>query len=325
MYLAAAGIGTLGLIDGDRVDLTNLQRQVLFTEIDVGRSKVEVAKNRLQAMNSALKVVVYDENLNAGNALEIFNKYDVVLDGTDNFAAKFLINDACVKLNLPMVYGSISQFEGQISVFWAERGPCYRCLHPAPPKSRIQNCAESGVLGGIAGVIGSMMAMEACKLILLSETHSSGLNPLIGRLQVVDLAANEMMSLRVAKRTGCALCSGRREEIVLQNLAPKVCQATVSEAELCAALRDGTRKVFDVRELNEWSRGHIAGSFHYALSRLEINELPLVNPQTSLIVLCQAGVRSRSAEQILRHQGFRDVRCFAPGINGWSGELQVTV
>jgi adenylyltransferase/sulfurtransferase len=327
MYLAAAGIGTLGVIDGDRVDASNLQRQVLFTEADIGRAKTVVAAERLQAMNSVLRVVSYDENLHSGNAVRIFGDYDVVLDGTDNFAAKFLINDACVKLNLPMVYGSISQFEGQVSVFWAEHGPCYRCLHPAPPKAHIQNCAEGGVLGGIAGVVGSMMAMEAIKVVLVRAAHSSRLKPLIGRLQVVDLATNETMTLRVPKRAGCVLCSGRRDEIVLHHLAPVVCQGSmlksISEEELRAALSEGAVKVFDVREASEWNRGHIAGSVHFALSRLESAEVPMLVRQTPLIVLCQVGGRSRRAEQILRSHGFLDVRNFTPGIAGWSGELQI--
>ncbi len=326
MYLAAAGLGTLGVIDGDVVDATNLQRQVLFTEANIGQSKVQAAAERLRAMNSALDLRVFDQHLDASNALKIFADYDIVLDGTDNFAAKFLINDACVKLGLPMVYGSISQFEGQVSVFWAERGPCYRCLHPAPPKSRIQNCAESGVLGGIAGVIGSMMAMETIKVLLLKAGHVSRLNPLVGRLQIVDLATNEMMNLQVPKRAGCALCRGSREQIVLQDLAPISCQASASKPirhdELCEALAGEAIKVLDVRELQEWTHGHLAGSFHFALSRLESEELPQLAPETPLIVICQAGVRSKRAEQILRNRGFQDVRNFPAGINGWTGELQ---
>lgn len=327
MYLAAAGIGKLGVIDGDRVDSSNLQRQILFSDADVGGGKARLAGDRLRAQNPGIVVHAHESELTAENAADIFEGYDVILDGTDNFATKFLINDACVKLGLPLVYGSISQFEGQVSVFWPETGPCYRCLHPEPPKARIQNCAESGVIGAVAGTIGSLMAMEAIKVVFRRAGHDSRLKPLIGRLLVLDLATNDFMNIRVPRRPQCPVCSGPREAIVLQGRASgDACapaSAGVSELELRAALASAESTVLDVREEPEWRAGHLRGSRHFALSRLEGGERPdFLAPDQPVIVICKAGARSERAGQILRADGFRRVRHFKPGVLGWSGELE---
>jgi adenylyltransferase/sulfurtransferase len=326
MYLASAGVGTVGLIDSDRVDLSNLQRQVLFTESDVGNSKVTAGAARLRAMNSQIKVVAHDEDLNAANALRVMSGYDVVLDGTDNFSTKFLINDACLKLGLPMVYGSISQFEGQVSVFWRGHGPCYRCLHPRSPKAPIQNCAEAGVIGGVAGIVGSMMAVEAIKTVLHAHEPSSKLKPLIGRLLVVDAGSGDILNVAIPKRVQCD-CARPPEEIRLSDES-RVCVAlgathfNVSIAELKTALASGAAVVIDVREESEWRAGHIAGTRFHPLSRLEADEIPEgVAKDASIIVICKMGQRSRRAQQILIANDFVNVRSVDGGIATWTEAL----
>jgi adenylyltransferase/sulfurtransferase len=326
MYLASAGVGTVGLIDSDRVDLSNLQRQVLFTESDVGNSKVTAGAARLRAMNSQIKVVTHDEDLNAANALRIMSGYDVVLDGTDNFSTKFLINDACLKLGLPMVYGSISQFEGQVSVFWRGHGPCYRCLHPREPKAPIQNCAEAGVIGGVAGIVGSMMAVEAIKTILHAHDPSSKLKPLIGRLLVVDAGSGDILNVVIPKRAQCD-CTRPPEEIRLSDES-RMCASLgatspgVSIAELKTVLASGAAMVIDVREESEWCSGHIAGTRFHSLSRLEADEIPEgVAKDASIIVICKMGQRSKRAQQILIANGFMNVRSVDGGIATWTEAL----
>jgi len=189
LYLAAAGVGKIGLMDGDRICVSNLQRQVLFSTADQGKLKVEIAKQKLGALNPDLQIETYPFMLTPQNALETFEGWDVIIDGTDNFFAKYLINDAAVKLSLPVVYGSISGFEGQLSVFWSPHGPCYRCLYPEPPKGFIPNCAQAGVVGSVAGTIGSLQAMETLKLLL--NENGSTLLPGVGSLFFMDLATME--------------------------------------------------------------------------------------------------------------------------------------
>lgn len=326
MYLASAGVGTVGLIDGDRVDLSNLQRQVLFMESDVGSPKAAAGAARLQAMNSQIKVVAHDEDLNAANALRVMSGYDVVLDGTDNFSTKFLINDACLKLGLPMVYGSISQFEGQVSVFWRDHGPCYRCLHPSEPKAPIQNCAEAGVIGGVAGIVGSMMAVEAIKTILHGQSGGSRLRPLLGRLLVVDSGSGDILNVAIPRRGGCR-CERPTDEFELvdgdrscsqRGSTPEI----ISMAELKAALESGTAIVIDVREEAEWCDGHISGTRHHALSKLERGELPdEIAKDAQVIVICKMGQRSKRAQRILAADGYSQVRSVDGGVASWAHGL----
>lgn len=200
LYLAAAGIGQLGLIDPDRVDETNLQRQILFGTSDVGVLKVEAARDRLVDLNPEVEIKIHPEALSETNATDILRQYDVIIDGTDNFPAKFLINDTAVKLGLPVVYGSVSQFEGRAAIFWAEKGPCYRCMHPNPPQARIHSCAEAGVIGSLAGIIGSIQAMEAIKLVAKLGT------PLVGRLLVIDSLSMSSQSFSIPKNSNCPAC-----------------------------------------------------------------------------------------------------------------------
>jgi adenylyltransferase/sulfurtransferase len=203
LYLAAAGVGRLGLMDFDVVDVSNLQRQILYSTDDVGAPKLAAAKRRLNALNPGVEVVVHEERLAPGNALGIFRRYDVIADGTDNFPARYLVNDACLRAGKPNVHGSVSGFEGRVCVFGAKGGPCYRCLYPEPPGA-VPSCAQGGVLGALPGVIGAMQALEALKLIL-------GLGkPLTGRLLLLDALSMEWRSLKIKKDPACPLCGRLR-------------------------------------------------------------------------------------------------------------------
>lgn len=326
LYLAAAGVGALGLIDPDVVDLSNLQRQVLFAESEIGLSKVEAAGRRLSALNSSVQLVLHPCALRAGNALSVFAGYDIIVDGTDNFATKFLINDAATRLGLPVVHGTLSQFEGRASVFWAKHGPCYRCLYPKPPRSLIQNCAEAGVLGGVAGVVGSIQAIEALKLAAAPGVAPGPLRTLLGKLLVVDTATMETSTFPVQKNSTCPVCSGPPEAIVLEDL-PAACASSgvgeeseaVSPKELATRLADYT--LVDVREPDEWSQGHLAGALNWPLSRLQHGEWPdfkvWVRPA---LLYCQAGVRSARALELLRPHA-PPLRHLTGGLNAWSGAL----
>ena len=326
LYLTAAGVGTLGIIDPDVVDVSNLQRQVLFAESEVGLSKVEAAGRRLSALNSEVHLVLHPEALCATNALSLLAAYDIVVDGTDNFAAKFLINDAATRLGLPIVHGTLSQFEGRVSVFWAKHGPCYRCLYPKPPRSPIQNCAEAGVLGGVAGVIGSIQAIEALKLAAAPGLAPGPLRTLLGRLLVVDTATMETSTFPVQKSSTCPVCAGPPEAIVLEDLAAACTFSgrgeppdTVSAKELATRLTDYT--LIDVREPDEWSRGHLEGSLNWPLSRLQRGEWPDLKVLTRPgLLYCQAGVRSARALELLRPHA-PPLRHLTGGLNAWSGAL----
>lgn len=206
-YLADAGVGRIGIVDDDMIEMSNLHRQILFTNGDVGQPKADIARQRLQALNPDIDVIAYRLRLTADNALDLVRQYDVIVDGTDNFATRYLVNDACVLAGKPNVYGSIAQFEGQVSVFWAEHGPCYRCLYPEPPPGLIPSCAEGGVLGVLPGVIGSLQAVETIKLIL-------GVGqPLTGHLLLFDALAMEWKNCARARRRSAACAAGRRRFI----------------------------------------------------------------------------------------------------------------
>ena len=328
LYLAAAGVGTLGLIDPDLVDLSNLQRQVLFAEADVGVPKVEAAGRRLAEANSRLRLVLHPEALTTANALRTLSGYDVIVDGTDNFSAKFLINDAAVRLGLPVVHGTISQFEGRVSVFWAKHGPCYRCLHPRPPKTHIQNCAEAGVLGGVAGVVGTIQAVEALKLVASEGLDNGPLRPLLGRLFVVDMASMETTQYPIRKNATCAVCSVSADSVVLEDVGPRACGSMTADvadaltAERLAA-QFGDYLLVDVREADEWTQGHLAGAVNWPLSRLVRGEWPELQALSKpCVVYCQAGVRSARALELLRPRAPR-LRHLAGGLNAWRGVLAV--
>jgi molybdopterin/thiamine biosynthesis adenylyltransferase/rhodanese-related sulfurtransferase len=318
-YLAGAGVGTIGIVDHDRVDVSNLQRQVLYRESDAGRPKAQAAKDALLALNPDIHVNAYDEELTDRNVLSLFSSYDFILDGTDNFAAKFLINDAAVKLRKPVVYGAIQGFDGRVSVFDSRHGPCYRCLFPAPPAAQIQNCAEAGVIGAIAGIIGTMQAMEVIKLIAGHESFLS----LSGRLWMIDARTMETRTIKVPKHPDCPVCSHSPSQIRLEYSSP-VCAASAVVAEICCGdplfAQDIT--LIDVREREEWDCGHIDGALHIPLSALGKN--PFVFPAQATarpcVLYCQAGYRSRKAAEILQQEGFADIYSLKGGYDAWCAQ-----
>lgn len=327
LYLAAAGIGRIGLVDDDAVDISNLQRQVLFKEADQGKPKVEAAKTALAELNSECKIEAYHERFSAENAEALLKNYDVIIDGTDNFSAKFLINDACVKFGKPLVYGSILGFVAQVSVFWAGHGPCYRCLYPKSPSGHIPNCAEAGVIGAMAGIAGTVQALEAIKMLLgLDWCKEKSLEPLLGRLWMLDARNMETKLLKVHKRHACPVCSVPPDSIVLEDLAEN-CGAgsgvqNISTEE--AATRIGKAIFIDVREAHELASGKIPGALHIPLGTLMRDEDTVADIASgaAVVVYCQHGIRSFSAASHLVALGFRNVAHITGGIVRWQGDLQ---
>lgn len=310
LYLAAAGIGHIGIADHDRVEETNLQRQILFTEADIGRPKALAARERLLALNSRIDVTAYEEGLHVGNAEALFSAYDIIIDATDNFPAKYLINDAALKCHKPWIYGAIQGFEGQVSVFDASQGPCYRCLYPEAPRAPVLNCAESGVMGAVAGVVGTMQAMQVIQLVLGEE----GFEPLQGKLRVVDLHTITTHTFKLEKNKSCPLCTTPAAEIRL-SYAPLVCVAEVSPAQLAY---NAAILLVDVREAAERTLGHIDGDIHFPLSRLEAGQPFTASKTAEIVVYCQQGIRSRKVAALLRQQGYTKVSSLAGGYGSYS-------
>jgi len=326
LYLAAAGVGHLGLVDFDVVDATNLQRQILHTEADVGRPKLASAREKIEAMNPNVRLTTYEERLTSANALRILADYDVIVDGTDNFPTRYLVNDACVLLGKPNVYGSIFRFEGQASVFDARRGPCYRCLYPEPPPpGLVPSCAEGGVLGVLPGLIGTIQANETVKLLLgLGES-------LLGRLLLVDALEMRFREVRLAKDPDCPVCGNHpivrelidyEEFCGLRNVEPPPAVPEISVRELAESL--DRVALLDVREPHEVEIAHIPGAMLIPLGQLasRVGEL---DRDADLVVHCRSGVRSAQAVRFLQEAGFRRVRNLTGGILAWSDEVDPTV
>jgi sulfur-carrier protein adenylyltransferase/sulfurtransferase len=333
LYLAAAGIGRIGIVDFDVVDVTNLQRQVIHGTSDVGRSKLDSARDRIHEVNPHVEVVGHEVRLTSENAMEILAPYDVVVDGTDNFPTRYLTNDACVLLGKPNVYGSIFRFEGQVSVFDARRGPCYRCLfREPPPPGMVPSCAEGGVLGVLPGVIGSLQALETIKLIL-----GKG-EPLIGRLLLFDALGMEWRTLTLRRNPDCPVCG---EEPTVTELIDYLdfCGVTsweeggddggpsdvptISAPELAARLERGDPlRVVDVREPHEWEIVNLGdrGAELIPLSAL-LERLPELDSAQEIVLHCQTGVRSARALRQLRGAGFRKVWNLKGGIQAWQAEV----
>ena len=322
LYLAAAGVGTLGLIDFDIVDLSNLQRQVLHGTGDVGRSKLESARDRLHAANPHVGIDTYEMRLTSANALAILSEYDVIVDGTDNFATRYLTNDACVLLGKPNVYASIFRFEGQASVFGMPDGPCYRCLYPSPPPpGLIPSCAEGGVLGVLPGLVGTIQATEAIKLLLgIGE-------PLVGRLLLVDALSSMFRTVRLARDPACPACGTREiRELIDYDAFCGGPQGAVSSwemtpTELAERLARGEEiDVIDVREPFEWQMARISGARLLPLGTLH-QAMSSLDPARATVVYCHHGVRSAHAAEALRAEGFSRVWNLAGGIDRWSTDV----
>jgi adenylyltransferase/sulfurtransferase len=335
-YLAAAGVGTLGLVDFDVVDASNLQRQIIHSTADIGRKKLDSAAEKLKALNPAMNIVKHETMLTSANALDILKDYDIVADGTDNFPTRYLVNDACVLLHKPNVYGSIFRFEGQASVFATEQGPCYRCLYPEPPPpGLVPSCAEGGVLGILPGLVGVIQATEVIKLIL-----GAG-EPLIGRLLLVDLLAMRFRELKLRKNPECPICGEHRTITKLidyhqfcgvpsPNQAPAAQETKVNEGEigvieLKEKLDRGDKFVLiDVREPHEYKICNIPGA-----KLIPLGEFPQhvgeFNPDDDIVIHCRSGMRSAKACNVLRAAGFQHVRNVVGGILAWSDQVDPSV
>jgi adenylyltransferase/sulfurtransferase len=331
LYLGAAGVGTLGMVDFDAVDASNLQRQILYGTRDVGRPKLEVARERLQALNPDVEILAHEEKLEAANAERILRDYDVILDGTDTFPSRYLTNDICVWLGRPLIYGSVMRFDGQVSVFDAKRGPCYRCLFPEPPPPELApNCAEAGVLGVLPGVIGLLQATEVLKLLL-----DRG-DPLIGRLLVYDALAMQFREFSLTKDPNCAVC-GTSPTIDAPIDYEAFCAAAASEVassipeipppELKRRLdREEELLLIDVREPFEVEIARIPGSRLIPLGELEDALGTLAEwKDRPIVVHCQHGGRSLRACELLSSRGFSQVENLQRGIDGWSQEVDPKV
>ena len=326
LYLVAAGVGTVGLVDSDVVDPSNLQRQVLHGTGMVGVSKLASARARLADLNPHVQLETIETRLTAANGLEILRGWDLVLDGSDNFPTRYLVNDACVLLGIPNVYGAVLRFDGQVSVFDATRGPCYRCLYREPPPPElVPSCAEGGVLGVLPGVIGSLQALEAIKLVTGAGT------PLIGRLLLFDGLKLRFREIELSRDPDCAVC-GPHPTVkglvdyeafcgVGARVEGKEAVMEIRATELRAArAHNPSLLLLDVREPFEWGIAHIEGARLIPLGELPARVREL-DGHAEIVTYCHHGVRSRNAVEILRAAGFPDVRSLAGGIDAWSTEV----
>lgn len=313
-YLAAAGVGTITLVDTDVVDLTNLHRQLLYTTPDVGRPKLTVARERLQAINPHVVVQTHDTRLTAANAAALVGGHDVVIDATDNFPTRYALNDACLAARVPFVYGSVARFDGQVSVFTAANGPCYRCLFPVMPEpGTVPTCAEEGVLGVVPGIIGLLQATEAIKLIAGIGT------PLVGQLLLVDLLSHDHQRISVARRQDCPACG----DAPLPPLPMSIQHLSVVEVAALLAGADAPI-IIDVREPWEYDIAHLPASTSIPLNTLPTRASEL-DPAQSYALLCHHGMRSEMAANWLLQHGFTRLINIDGGIDAWSTDVDVTV
>jgi adenylyltransferase/sulfurtransferase len=329
LYLTAAGIGTLGLVDFDVVDSSNLQRQIIHSTKDIGRKKIESAEEKLTALNPAIKIVKHETMLTSANAMDIIKDYDIVADGTDNFPTRYLVNDACVLLKKPNAYGSIFRFEGQASVFSTEEGPCYRCLYPEPPPpGLVPSCAEGGVLGILPGLVGVIQATEVIKLIL-----GKG-EPLIGRLLLVDALGMRFRELKLRKNPECPVCGKNPTVTKLidyeqfcgimpetpqeKNMKNGIPQLSVKEYK---SRIDNGEDLFllDVREPYEYQIAQIGGTL---IPQNDVpNRLAEIPRDKEIVVQCRSGARSQRIAELLKQQGYSNVVNLAGGILAWADEI----
>ena len=333
LYLTAAGIGTLGLVDFDVVDASNLQRQIIHSTKDIGRKKIDSAEEKLKALNPAINIVKHETMLTSANALDILKDYDIVADGTDNFPTRYLVNDACVLLGKPNAYGSIFRFEGQASVFATEEGPCYRCLYPEPPPpGLVPSCAEGGVLGILPGLVGVIQATEVIKLILGKGA------PLIGRLLLVDALNMRFRELKLRKNPECPVCGTNPTVTKLidydhfcgivpetpqeKNMKNGIPQITVKEFK---ARRDSGEDIFllDVREPYEYQIAQIGGTL---IPQNDVpNRLAEIPRDREIVVQCRSGARSQRIAELLKQSGYTQVVNLAGGILAWADEIDPNV
>ena len=332
LYLAAAGVGTIGLVEYDNVDLTNIQRQILYTTDDVGRPKLDAASKRLRDLNPKIEIIPHPVRLTRDNVMEIVRAYDIVADGTDNFPTRYLVSDACVLAGKPNVYASIFRFDGQISVFDASRGPCYRCLFPEPPPpGMVPSCAEGGVLGVLPGIVGSLQALEVLKLIL-----GKG-DSLVGRLVLFDALSFKVHEVAVKKDPSCPAC-GERPTITAPIDYEEFCGVRGEESTVdlsgipsgsvdeAKARRDAGQplEILDVREPHEFEIVRIPGATLFPLSELpsRMHELDTARDYT---LSCHHGTRSVQAFRLLRAAGFKRLQVLAGGVDAWAARVDPTL
>ena len=330
MYLAAAGVGTLGIVEFDTVDESNLQRQIIHGQSNIGKSKALSAKEAISEINPYVNVVLHETRLDVDNVMEIFAQYDLIVDGTDNFATRYLVNDAAVLLKKPYVWGSIYRFDGQASVFWAEHGPCYRCLYPEPPPpGMVPSCAEGGVLGVLCASIGSIQTTEAIKLI-------AGIGePLIGELIVYDALEMEYRKVKIRKDPACPICSDKPSQTALLPDYESFCGmlsdgateaaagSTIAVTELKAKMDSGEKfMLIDVREPGEFEIVRIPGSVlipkQEFLNGSALEKLPQDVP---IILHCKSGVRSAECLAVLKQAGFADATHVSGGVVAWVKQI----
>jgi len=318
MYLAAAGVGTIGIVDFDTVDETNLHRQILYGQSDIGKKKVEVARNKIQESNPLVTVNTYPVRINTTNVLEIMTAYDIIIDATDNFATRYLINDAAVLLNKPYVWGSVNRFDGQAAIFWSSLGPCYRCLHPAPPApGTVQNCAEAGVLGVLCASIASMQVNEVIKAI-------TGIGDLqIGKLMIYEALEAEYSKIDIHKNPQCVICSINPTQVSLLENYESFC-GIVNEPEISAS---ELKKKFanaedfflvDVREPEEFAQSRIPGSVLMPVAGfIDASAFKLLPRDKEIILHCHSGIRSATCLALIQSAGFTNSRHLGGGIVAW--------
>jgi sulfur-carrier protein adenylyltransferase/sulfurtransferase len=322
LYLAAAGCGTLGLLDCDRVELSNLQRQVLFDSGAIAKPKAEAGRERLASLNPEIRVVAHALELKAANVRAVFENYDLVIDGTDRLSTRYLINDACVILGLPLVSAAIHRFEGQVMTYVPGRGPCYRCVFPQAADGMVASCAEAGVLGVLPGVLGTLQATEAIKLIT-----GTG-EPLVGRLLTYDALEMRFDEFRVARRPDCAVCGDNPTITEPRDPAPSPRAAAapgvrrLSATELGALLRDsaGTTTLVDVREDYEFNAGHLEGSVHIPLGELP-ERIGEIAPDSAPVFMCRSGGRSLAACEFALRAGIASPANLDGGLQAWAREV----
>ncbi|ASY27409.1 adenylyltransferase and sulfurtransferase [Candidatus Planktophila limnetica] len=334
MYLAAAGVGTLGIVEFDTVDESNLQRQIIHGQSDIGKSKAISAKEKIAEINPNVNVIVHELRLDTDNVMEIFSQYDLIVDGTDNFATRYLVNDACVLLKKPYVWGSIYRFDGQASVFWAEYGPCYRCLYPEPPPpGMVPSCAEGGVLGVLCASIGSIQTTEAIKLI-------AGIGePLIGQLMIYDALEMSYRKIKVRKDPKCPLCSDKPTQTTLLPDYEAFCgvlsdaaevavkDSTISVTELKAKIDNNDKfLLIDVREPSEFEIVKIPGAVLIPKQGFLDGSALAGLPQDKPIILhCKSGVRSAECLAILKSAGFADATHVSGGVVAWAKQIDTSL
>lgn len=318
-YLAAAGVGKIGIIDHDRVDMSNLNRQIIYIEKDCGKLKAEIAARKISEFNSNIQVITYTEQLTCDNAQKLVNNYDVIVDGSDNYETRYLVNDAAFFAKKPVVSASIYQYTGQLAVFNYKDGPCYRCLYPEPPENNlIPNCNDSGVLGAVTGIIGSMAAMETIKLLIQFQDH------LKNSLIIYDALSLEMKKYQIAKKSQCILCSGRTAFADLPRYQQIICAAKHSSSVISAnvlAMKMKQEKILliDVRESWEHAIKSIPGSINIPLSEIKPMQLSQFDKMKndSIVLYCKSGQRSHMVMNTLLNSGFTNIFNLEGGIDNW--------